>query len=508
MNGIVKRITSTVVSVVLTVTAVLPTVNFQQKFDASAYSNAQKFVNTARAYSYLSGSPNETHYYYNAYDGAWCAFFCGFVAYQSGLTNYVPKLAYCDNQFFTNDGYRMEGYRSYYEKQGKFLYRESGFPSIGDLIVFETSLIPDGKADHIGIVTAVDTNNGMISTIEGNSEGGVVAEKNYSYTNPKIIGYCQVFSESNPSRPTQSAPVVLPVAKKETNEKINNWQLTNPEGGWLREQPNYGNKLGIISTGTLLYGDYKKNEGDWIYVKSAVTENGFIFDGYVYRSNLEPVSQSGVAPLPVTTAAAVEKTTASTTTTTAVITTTSASESSEKSTSTTTTVTTVIPVSQPAVTTTEALQPVTTEYTANHYVSSLIGANARSSALISDDNILGIIDTDEKLFVSYFEGEFAYCRVESTGQWVYLHKSTIDSLPPKNNYSYGARASHYVSSEIGCNFRKKGDYAGEVICILDTWQQVAVLTSPNELGFVYCELTLGDGLVHNGYIHIDGLTSC
>ncbi len=506
MMKFVKKLTSAVLAVMLAVTAVIPVTNKVQKIEAIAYSDAQRFVDTARAYSYISGRPNETHYYYGVSEGDWCAFFCGYIAYRCGFDGFIPKLSYCDNQ------YGISGYRSYYQSQGKFVKRREAMPSMGDFIIFDWD--GDGYGDHIGIVTGVDVPNGLIYDIEGNVGDNVVAEKQYHFTDPEIIGYCKVFDDYNTQIPTPSDPVAPSTPTYNTTEKINNWQLTSPIGGWLRATPYYGTKLGVISTGTVLYGNYTKNQGGWVYVKSAMTESGYVFDGYVYRANLTPIPESGITPIPVTTTTTVATTTVTTTTTT-VASSEKSTESSTKASEIESSTITTAPTSEVPETTTVVTEnpnpentqpPCESEYTPNYYVSSLIGANARASALISDNNILGIIDTDERLYVADFEGEFAHCRVESTGQWVYLHRSTIDCLPPKD-YTYGARISHYVSSDIGCNFRAKGDYAGDVLCILDTNQQVSVLTEPNELGFVYCELTLGDGVVHNGYIHIDGLSA-
>lgn len=518
MNKIVKSVTSFMVSAVMAVTCIATLLKQPQIANVSAYSYGQQLVN--RAYqNRLGNRPNAAHYYFYQYtqmpgtlQADWCAMYISYLAYLCGLQDYIPMMSYVDNQ----SGY--SNFRTYYESKGQFMYPTWGFPSVGDLVIFDYGVLGNeawGMGDHIGIVTSVDTARGFIGTIEGNSSGDKVSEHTYHYTDGEILGYCQPFkyvessNQAQNPQPAPSVPAGPSAPSYNTNEKINKWELTSSIGGWLRAEAYYGRQIGIISTGTILNSDYTKNKGEWIFVKSAVLENGAVFDGYIHRSIVSPVSESSASPAPVTTAPAAETTTTTTTTVTTTITAASTSAPSESSTGVSTTVTSA----ETTVVTTIVTEPVAPEqpvepnYAPTHYVSCLIGANGRSSAMIAEDNILTIVDTDSKLYVSHFEGEFAYCLVESTGQWLYLHNTTIAALPPNGEYTYGARVTHFVSSPEGLNLRAKGDYSGDVLCILDTYQEISVLTAPNELGFVFCEFTFGDGIVHNGYVHIDHITA-
>lgn len=519
MNRIVKSVTSFTVSLVMAVTCVAAMLKQPHIAKVSAYTYGQQLVNCAYQ-NRLGERPNAAHYYFYQFTqmpgtlkADWCAMYISYLAYLCGLQNYIPMMSYVDNQ----SGY--SNFRTYYESRGQFIYPNQGFPSVGDFVIFENGVTgnePWGMGDHIGIVTSVDTVRGFIGTIEGNSSGDKVSEHTYHHTDGKIIGYCQPFKYAESSNQTQnpqpapSVPAGPSSPSYNTNEKINKWELTSSIGGWLRAEPYYGRQIGIISTGTILNSDYTKNQGEWVFVKSAILENGAVFDGYVHRSVVSPASESSASPAPVTTATKATTTTTTTTTTTVTTTVTdSTSSSSENSTTASTTAssaeTTVVTtiITEPVV----PEQPVEPNYAPTHYISSSIGANARLSAEISDENLLYVVDTDTQIYVSHFEGEFAYCRVEGTGQWVYLHNTTINKLPTDGEYTYGARVTHYVSSPKGLNLRSKGDYSGEVLCILDTNQEISVLTAPNELGFVLCEFTFGDGIVHNGYVHIDHITA-
>ena len=505
MNKFAKRITSAVCSALVAASVIFTTPFKIERKQANAVSNATIYVETAKELDYIKGRPNEATQYYNAPPCDWCAMFVHLTAYRCGLGNKIPKLAYCDNQYYTDDGYAMEGYRSYYEARGQFLpASEWILPEVGDLIVFETSYPGDGKADHIGIVINVDSYLGLIYTIEGNGPGDQVVYKSYPYYDTAIIGYCKTNLDADSVTVTPAPPVAPPVTTPATPSEpagpelpsfdatATSWVVTSESGCNLKNAPD-GDKLGIISTGTILRSDPSKNKGEWIFVKAAVTENGAILDGYIHFTSVTPEDNKA----PVTTTVV---TTASTTETT---TTTTAAASAE---TTTLSVTTTVSTSVETVPVSPAPQNPTN--TATHYVSSLIGANGRTMPEFDDNNIARIIDTDTYLIINYYQNGFANCTIANTGEMYFIHTSTISELPPSGDaYTECARANYYVSSDCGVNLRARGDYDGDIICILDTWQSLSVLTSPNELGFVYVEFTFGDGVVHNGYVHINHITA-
>lgn len=439
MNRFIKKAVSGLCSTLVAVLTISPAFG-SNIAKVTAYSNSQKFVDTAMELDYISGRTNEATLHYGITNCDWCAMFVHLSAYRCGLGDKIPKLAYCDNQYFTDNGNQIEGYRSYYEKRGQFLYRTSGqFPKVGDLVVFETSSIPDGKADHIGIVTGIDADAGYIYTIEGNGGGDIVRYKSYPYTSSAIIGYCQTMLDDY-SYSTENA---APAPSVDVNTNFKQWQVTSPIGCNLRFTPN-GNSLGILSTGTILNCEPSKNQGEWIFVKSATTETGTILDGYVHISTIIAKKEQTSATTPTTLHNSLS--------------------------------------------------------TATHYISSLIGANGRTNPEFNN-NIAKIIDTDTELIVNYYQNDFANCTIANTGERYFIHASTISSL---NNISYTecARANYYISSDCGVNLRRSGDYNGEVICILDTYQKISVLTEPNEFGFVFVECTLNNK-IYNGYVHRD-----
>lgn len=494
MKKLVKKITSILCSTVIAAASIVSTLSNNIK-EANAYSNAMRFVSTAKALDYIQGRPNEATQHYGAPACDWCAMFVHLAACRCGLGDKVPMLSYCDNQYVTDSGEVINGFRSYYESLGQFLYRWEGqLPQIGDLIVFETSYPADGKADHIGIVIDINVATGLIYTIEGNTEGDVVGYKKYPYYDTSIIGYCQTMLDDTSAGTTVPTPPLTPSGPSvpDFDTECTKWEMTSLIGGWLREEP-YGNKIGIISTGTVLTCDISKTQGEWLYMQSVPTESGIVSNGYVHCSNLTPYTgQSAI----VTTTAAPQTTT--TTTTTTVTSTAAETESTTSS----------VTATEPVEAAPTPVEPPQTSAAPTHFISSLIGANARTSAEINDNNIAVILDTDTKLYVDYYVNEFAHCIVEGTGAAYFVHHSTIAELPPTEDaYTVCARAGHYISSDIGANFRSYGDYNGEILCILNTWQEVSVLTYPNELGFVLVELTFGDGIVHNGYVHIDNISS-
>lgn len=491
MKNIVKIVSNVLVSAVVAVTSVASMFNRPEIPEATAYSNTQRFVDTARSYSNIGPAPNIVTNFWGI-NGPWCAMYVYFIAAQCGLADtHIPKYSYCDNQ------YGIYGYKNYYEDLGRFQYSKDGFfPEVGDLIIFDTDDIKDQKGDHIGIVIETNKATGFIKTLEGNGKNGGTYEGNYPYYDSSILGYCKTqldgasSGEIAPAPPVSSEPVAPTQPSFSTSQT--KWELTSPDGGWLRSEPN-GTKLGIISTGTILNSDPSKNQNEWIYVKSAFTLTGTVFDGYVHYTNLTPYNNQSTT----TTTAATTTTTTTTTSTTATTTTTA------ESSTTTTTVTT-----KPSSEETAPQEPQSPANIPSHFVSSLIGANARTSADFDENNIAKIIDTDTYLIVNYIKNEFANCTIPDTGETYFIHTSTISELPVSDDdYTECARTNYYVSSPIGCNFRNKADYSGEILCILDTWQNISVLSSPNELGFVYIEFTYSDGVVHNGYVHIDHITA-
>lgn len=130
-----------------------------------------------------AGSANYTKYgkWYGINPGAWCAMFVSWCAEQAGASDIIPRHASCTAGIAA------------FKRLGKWHDRRGYEPKPGDIIYFGTA---SGTPQHVGIVWAVA--DGRVYTVEGNTgagediviaNGGAVAEKNYSLTNSRIIGY-------------------------------------------------------------------------------------------------------------------------------------------------------------------------------------------------------------------------------------------------------------------------------------------------------------------------------
>ncbi len=80
---------------------------------------------------------------------------------------------------------------SFYKKKGKWIDGSEVNASNCDKLIYPGMIIffdwePDGKPNHVGIVTMVE--NGRIYTVEGNSSDAV-REKNYAAYSNHIYGF-------------------------------------------------------------------------------------------------------------------------------------------------------------------------------------------------------------------------------------------------------------------------------------------------------------------------------
>ncbi|MBQ6817398.1 MAG: CHAP domain-containing protein [Bacilli bacterium] len=121
---------------------------------------------------YVEGPDNDTKYgdWYGIPNGAWCAMFVSWCAYQVGIsTDVIVKYASCKVG------------REWFESNGRFGYKESYTPKAGDIIFF----LNDG-ASHTGIVINCDGNK--VYTIEGNTSN-MCAKRSYDLNWHTITGY-------------------------------------------------------------------------------------------------------------------------------------------------------------------------------------------------------------------------------------------------------------------------------------------------------------------------------
>ena len=121
---------------------------------------------------YVEGPDNDTKYgdWYGIPNGAWCAMFVSWCAYQVGIsTDVIVKYASCSAG------------RKWFEDNNRFGYKEDYTPKAGDIIFF----LSDG-ASHTGIVINCDGNK--VYTIEGNT-ANMCAKRSYDLNWHTITGY-------------------------------------------------------------------------------------------------------------------------------------------------------------------------------------------------------------------------------------------------------------------------------------------------------------------------------
>lgn len=145
---------------------------------------------------------------------AWCATFVSAVAIKCGYTDIVPTEVSCNKMI------------DLFKKLGAWVENENRTPNPGDVIFYDWQ--DDGKgdnmcsSDHVGIVEKVG--GGKITVIEGNYSNAVkrrTLEVNGRY----IRGYgVPKYDGAGDAKPTESAPVAAPAAKKITTELA---QLSN-----------------------------------------------------------------------------------------------------------------------------------------------------------------------------------------------------------------------------------------------------------------------------------------
>lgn len=139
----------------------------------------QMDVKTANA-----GSANYTKFgaWYGLNPAEWCAMFVSWCFQQAGLADIAPVYAGCSAGV------------EWFDKRGRFRFRDSYTPQPGDVIFFSSVKYPNGGA-HTGIVVSCDGQT--VTTIEGNTSGasglvpngGCVAKKSYPIRYATIYGY-------------------------------------------------------------------------------------------------------------------------------------------------------------------------------------------------------------------------------------------------------------------------------------------------------------------------------
>lgn len=85
----------------------------------------------------------------------------------------IPRFSSCENEGVP-----------YFKEKGLWQGKEY-VPRTGDIIFFDWD--NNNTADHVGIVKK--TNNGIIYTIEGNSDGDMCKENSYDINSSMILGY-------------------------------------------------------------------------------------------------------------------------------------------------------------------------------------------------------------------------------------------------------------------------------------------------------------------------------
>lgn len=144
---------------------------------------------------------NKTPYgkWYGLDGQPWCAMFVSYTANEAGVlaTKESPKgengdiLAPAVPKFAS-----VRVGVEWYKTNARFESKTSGYePKAGDIIFFTNK-----GQNHVGIVTAIDTNTKTVYTIEGNSSNAV-AQRKYSLDNTVIVGYGKNGGTSNGTIP-------------------------------------------------------------------------------------------------------------------------------------------------------------------------------------------------------------------------------------------------------------------------------------------------------------------
>ena len=115
----------------------------------------------------------------------WCAMFASACLRFAGVSKEdYPVSSSCNR--WKNALIELEAYEPV-ENDGRSHEEYEGYmPQPGDLVYFLREGYPKDEPHHIGIVTGIE--EGVLKTIEGNTSRSV-ARKEYSLTDPRIIGY-------------------------------------------------------------------------------------------------------------------------------------------------------------------------------------------------------------------------------------------------------------------------------------------------------------------------------
>lgn len=153
----------------------------------------------------------------------------------------------------------------YYKSKGRWISQPSK-ATTGDEIFFKKS---NGAIYHTGAV--VDWNNKGFYVVEGNTNGGMVAEKFYSYSDPKIAGFGRpdwyMFEVDIPDEIEFSNKLIVSTQKDPLRLRLNP-SLSAPV-------------MCLMKKGTIV--EFISDHGDWYKVKYKS------MIGYAYKDYLKKV---------------------------------------------------------------------------------------------------------------------------------------------------------------------------------------------------------------------------
>lgn len=132
--------------------------------------------------------PNKSRSYKVSYTDAWCATFVSAIAIMANLADIVPIECGCYEAVKIAQKPEVNTWRA-----------KTYTPQPGDIVYFDWD--NNGVANHTGFVEVVGEN--YITTIEGNSTGGVCARRTVMLNDKTILGYC--------APDYKSKEVILPV---------------------------------------------------------------------------------------------------------------------------------------------------------------------------------------------------------------------------------------------------------------------------------------------------------
>lgn len=200
----------------------------------------------------------------------WDAMFASFCLYYAGID---------ESTFPLNSG--AYAWATELESLGYYDSAADAEPAAGDLIFFDTD--SDGRADRVGIVTAVDESSSKLTVIEGDYTDGdtdTVAENTCNTGDTTILGYGVLPVEEQ----SANNGIMLTAADDEiqwTETTYTNYTERTGTKTYTSEGENYGQEISLNVTYIIeAYAQYQYSIG---YIDITISESQIIPDTYYFN---------------------------------------------------------------------------------------------------------------------------------------------------------------------------------------------------------------------------------